>query len=51
MTDNEKELIDIIRNHADPGKAITVAVEIILLYLKQHGSSEEQVAADPRELA
>lgn len=51
MTDNERELIDMIRESEDPGKALTVAVEIILLYLEQHGSSKEQEPADPREPA
>lgn len=51
MTDNERELIDMIRRSEDPGKALKVAVEIILLYLEQHGSSRGQEPADPREPA
>ena len=51
MTENERELIEMIRGSEDPGKALTVAVEIILLYLEQHGSSREQDSADPREPA
>jgi hypothetical protein len=51
MTANETELIQIIRENDNPGKALAVAVETILLYLKQHGSSQEQVVADLRELA
>ena len=44
MTANEIELIDIIRENDDPGQALMTATVIILGYLKQHGSSEEQVA-------
>jgi len=51
MTDNEKELINIIRENDNPQAALAVAVETILLYLKRHGSSQEQAVADLRELA
>jgi hypothetical protein len=51
MTENEKELIKIIRENDNPEIALVTAVETILLYLKQHGSSQEQAAADLRELA
>lgn len=39
------ELIDMIRENDNPEQALMVAATIILGYLKQHGSSEEQVAA------
>jgi hypothetical protein len=51
MTENEKELIKIIRENDNPQTALAVAVEAILSYLKQHGSSQEQAVADLRELA
>jgi hypothetical protein len=51
MTANEIELIEIIRENDKPEIALATAVETILLYLKQHGSSQEQVVADLRELA
>ena len=51
MTENERELINLIRENDYPEKALTTAVETILLYLKQHVSFEEQVVAVPRELA
>ena len=44
MTDNEKELISLIRENDNPGLATMTAALVILGYLKQHGSSEEQVA-------
>jgi hypothetical protein len=51
MTANEKELIQLIRENDHPQIALVTAVETILLYLKQHGSSQEQAVADLRELA
>ncbi len=51
MTANEIELINIIRENDKPGTALMTAAVIILGYLKQHGSSEEQVAADLPVLA
>ena len=51
MTENERELIEMIRGSEDPGKALMVTVEIILLYLEQHGSLRGQEPADPQEPA
>lgn len=51
MTENEMDLIRIIRENDNPEQALTMAVETILLYLRQHGSFQEQAAADLRELA
>ena len=39
MTTNEQELISLIREQEDPARALATAVDIILLYLEQHGSS------------
>ena len=44
MTENEKELIRIIRENDNPERAIMAAAVIILGFLKQHESSEEQAA-------
>ena len=41
MTENEIKLIEMIRNHNDPEKALITAVEIILRYLSQPESFEE----------
>lgn len=38
------ELINMIRENDNPEQALMTAAVIILGYLKQHGSSEEQVA-------
>lgn len=50
MTDNEKELIKIIRENDNPEHALMTAAVIILGFLKQHESSEEQVAVCLPEL-
>ena len=44
MTENEKELINLIRENDNPEKALMAAAVIILGFLKQHGSSVEQAA-------
>lgn len=44
MNENELELIRIIRENDNPGQALMTATTIILGFLKQHESSEEQVA-------
>ena len=46
MNKNEKELIDIIRNNEDPKQAMLTAIDIICQYIAQHGSLQEQPAAD-----
>ena len=42
MTDNEMELIKLIRENDNPEQALMAATVIILGFLKQHGSSVEQ---------
>ena len=39
------ELIKMIRENDNPGQALMTAALIVLGYLEQHGSSEEQAAA------
>lgn len=46
MTQNEQELINIIRTSEDPQQAMMTAIDIICQYLMQHGSLQEQPAAD-----
>ena len=50
MTENEKELIRIIRENDNPEQALMTATVIILGFLKQHGSSVEQAPAYLLEL-
>ena len=45
MTDNEKELINMIRENDNPEDALMTAAVIILGFLKQHESSVVQVPA------
>ena len=45
MTDNEKELINMIRENDNPEQALMTATVIILNYLAQHESSAIQVPA------
>lgn len=42
MNENEKKLLEIIRENDNPEQALMTAATIILGYLKQHGSSEER---------
>ena len=45
LSENNMELIRMIRENDNPEQALMVSATIILGYLKQHGSSEEQAAA------
>ena len=45
MTDNEYELIKMIRENDNPEEALHTAVNIIIDFLKQHESFEEQAPA------
>lgn len=44
MTNNEKELLNIIHQHANPEQAVEIAIRTILGFLEQHGSSQEPSA-------
>ena len=48
MTANEIELLNIIRENDNQETALMTAAVIILGFLKQHESSEEQVSVDLR---
>ena len=50
MTENEKELIKIIRENGNLEQALMTATAIILDFLKQHESSEEQAVVCLQEL-
>ena len=51
MTENELELIKIIRENDNPEEAVKVFAAIILDFLKQHESSEGQAAVYLQELS
>lgn len=41
MTDNEKELLNIIREYDKPTDAVEIAIKVILEFLKQDEPSQE----------
>ena len=43
MTQNEMELIRIIRESEDPAKALVMAIQIMTDFLSEHGSKEAEV--------
>ena len=45
MSENETMLINLIREHKNPEQALTVALEIIINYLKQPESFEQPFVA------
>ncbi len=51
MTENEKELLKLIRENDTPVQALMTAVVIILGYLKQHESFEEPSFGSLQELS
>lgn len=51
MTNNETQLIQMIRDSGNPEEALLKATLIILEFLKQPESFEEQAAVSLRELA
>lgn len=51
MTENELELIRLIRNRKDPGTSLMSAATIIIGFIKQLESSEEPTAACLQEHA
>ena len=51
MTENEKELIKMIRENDNPKQALTTAVDIILMYLTLHESSATQAVDGLQVLA
>lgn len=50
MTENENELINMIRENDNPTTALMTAAVIVLGYLKQHESFEVQAPAYPSVL-
>ena len=51
MTNNEKELISLIRENDNPEKVASYMLSLFLDYLHTHAPSEENIAADLQELA
>lgn len=51
MTDNEIELINIIREHKHPEEALLTSIETTLNFLRQLQSSVKPLVADSQEHA
>ena len=49
MTNNEKELLNIIHQHSNPEQAIEIAIKTIVEFLEQHGSYQGQVVVCSQE--
>ena len=47
MTENEQELLNLIRCHDDPEKALNIVINIILEFLKQDEPFREQPIVSP----
>lgn len=45
MTNNEKELLNIIHQYSNPEKAIEIAIKTIVEFLEQDGSFQEPPVA------
>ena len=51
MTENEKKLLETIRNNPEPEQAVEIAIKTILAFLEQDESSQEQPPVCSRESA
>ena len=51
MTENERELIEIIRNSNDPENVANYMLNLFLDYLRTHAPSQETPVVVPRESA
>ena len=51
MTDNEKELLNIINSHDDPKLALEIAIQTISIYLEQRESNREPSVVRSQALA
>lgn len=51
MSDNESELLEIIRNSNDPEKVANYMLNLFLDYLRTHAPSQETPSADLPESA
>jgi hypothetical protein len=51
MTENEKKLLETIRNHPEPEQAVEIAIKTILAFLGLHESSQEPSLVCSRESA
>ncbi len=51
MTENEQELLNIIRSHDNPERAVEIAINLILDFLPSREAPQDISSARPRESA
>ena len=51
MTDNEKELLNIIRNHDDPEQAVKIALDLMIAFLEMREAPPDTYSVHPLESA
>lgn len=51
MTDNERELLNIIRNHDNPERAMEIAIELMIDFLAQREVPPDTSSVRHRESA
>ena len=51
MTDNERELFNIIREHDNPVRAVDFAINLLVDFSKKHGVPRGTSSVHPRESA
>ena len=51
MTENEQELLNIIRNHDNPEQAIEIAIKLMIDFLKMREAPPDTFSVRPPESA
>lgn len=51
MTENEKKLLEIIRNHPETEQAVEIAINLLIDFLEKHEVPQGTSSVHPRESA
>ena len=51
MTDNEHELLNIIRTHDNPDTALRIAIDLMIDFLKRHEAPQDTSSVPHQESA
>lgn len=51
MTENERELINLIRENDNPQKALAIAMELMIDFLKNYGALQDTSSVLHREVS
>lgn len=51
MTENEKELLELIRSSEDPKKALAEAIELLITFLDEHEAPQDTSPSRHRAIA